>query len=271
MTMPENTFETTARLPQSDRANAPRQGVPSPRTGRQRVSAIDHPFLVTNRNTFSPVSEEYKKLKARVMKMTKQEAFKNVLLVTSSVGGEGKSITAANLALSLARDYDHSVLLIDADTRKPALHSLLNVMPKTGLTDCMADGVDVGEAMIKVGSNNLRFLGAGKKIDNPVELFSSNRMQNLITELKYRYADRYIIIDTPPVLLFAETKIISALSDGIIFVVREGLAPLQHIVEALDSLKDEHLLGVVYNDAGPEGLNGKYPYHSYYSHYHQKK
>jgi exopolysaccharide/PEP-CTERM locus tyrosine autokinase len=249
--------------PQAGEAALPgSNGVQGPR--------VEHAHLVTSRSAFSPVAEEYKKLKARVMRMTKQEPFRNVLLVTSSVGGEGKSVTAANLALSLARDYDHSVLLIDADTRKPSLCGLLNVKPGPGLTDCLMDGLDVSAALVPVGGGNLRFLPAGKRSENPVELFSSHKMAALVAELKHRYPNRYVIIDTPPVLLFAETKVLSALVDGIIFVVREGHAPLEHIVEALDLLKDEHLLGVVYNDAGPEGLSGTYPYHSYYHHYDRK-
>jgi exopolysaccharide/PEP-CTERM locus tyrosine autokinase len=269
----ENTIEKESRLRRSSvTPGQDAQQVPAPRTQpAQPPLRLDHPHLVTSRSSFSPVSEEYKKLKARIMRMTKQEPFRNVLLVTSAVGGEGKSVTAANLALSLARDYDHSVLLVDADTRKPSLPALLNLKPGAGLSDCVADGTDIGSALIKVGNGNLQFLPAGRKNDNPVELFSSQRMRKIISEMKHRYPDRYIIIDTPPVLLFAETKMMSGLVDGIIFVIREGLAPLEHIVEALDLLKDEHLLGVVYNDAGPEGLNGHYPYHSYYHHYDKKK
>ncbi|OGW46615.1 MAG: polysaccharide biosynthesis protein [Nitrospirae bacterium GWC2_57_9] len=269
MSRTENALEKASRIRRSPQpVPAGRNGEPAA-TGAQGAR-IEHPHLVTSRSTFSPVAEEYKKLKARVMRMTKQEPFRNVLLVTSSVGGEGKSVTAANLALSLARDYDHSVVLIDADTRKPSLHTLLNVKPGIGLADCVADDIDIGSALVKVGNGNLQFVPAGKRHENPVELFSSQRMRTVILEMKSRYPDRYIIIDTPPVLLFAETKMISALADGIIFVVREGLAPLQHIIEALDLLKEEQLLGIVYNDAGPEGVNGTYPYHSYYRHYHSR-
>lgn len=247
---------------------APGTRLPQP---SKAAPKIDHPHLVTSRSSFSPVSEEYKKLKARIMRMTKQEPFLNVLLVTSAVGGEGKSVTAANLALSLSRDYDHSVLLVDADTRKPSLHTLLNLKPGLGLTDCLMDDIDIGSALMRAGNGNLQFLAAGKRNDNPVELFSSQRMAALVAEMKNRYRDRYIVIDTPPVLLFAETKMLSALADGIIFVIREGLAPLPHILEALDLLREERLLGVVYNDAGPQGPGHGYPYHSYYSHYHKKK
>ncbi len=267
----EDALEKASRL----RRNPPSRGqVPhngdATGTNNHRNGSIDHPFLVTSRNKFSPVSEEYKKLKARIMRITKQEPFRNLLLVTSSVGGEGKSLTAANLALSLAHDYDHSVLLIDADTRKPSLHTLLNVKPGIGLADCVDNDLDIGSALIRVG-NNLQFLAPGKKIENPVELFSSQKMQTLLAEMKNRYSDRYVIIDTPPVLLFAETKMLSALVDGIIFVVREGRAPLHHILEAIDLLKEERVMGIVYNDAGPEGPRGNYPYHAYYSHYHHNK
>jgi protein-tyrosine kinase len=273
MSRTENALEKASRLRRGETLE-PRNGdaaASDSRPNGSRMGPIDHPLLVTNRNRFSPVSEEYKKLKARVMKMTKQETFRNLMLVTSSVGGEGKSITAANLALSLARDYDHSVLLIDADTRKPSLHSLLNLKPGPGLADCVADDLDPGRAIVRVGNGNLRFLPPGRKLENPVELFSSQKMRKFMFELKGRYPDRYVILDTPPVLLFAETKILSSLADGIIFVVREGFAPLQHVMEALDLLKEERVMGIVYNDAGPEGPGGHYPYHAYYNHYHHKK
>jgi exopolysaccharide/PEP-CTERM locus tyrosine autokinase len=232
------------------------------------VAPIEHPHLIANRKNYvSPVSEEYKKLKARVMKSTKQDPFRNLLLVTSTIGGEGKTITAANLALSLAQDYDHSVLLVDADTRKPSLHTLFNVKSGVGLTDCLVDGLDVGKALITVGTGNLSFLPSGRKMENPVELFGSHKMQKLLTEMKTRYADRYVVIDSPPALLFAETKILCTLVDGIIFVIREGRAPREHLDEALETIKAGQLLGVVYNGAEQDRPAGLSPYNSYYSRY----
>ncbi len=230
--------------------------------------SIDNPYLVAGHGQTTPASEEYKKLKARIVKMTKGESFRNMLLVTSAIGGEGKSITAANLALSLSQEYDHSVLLIDADLRKPSLHKLFNVPPGTGLSDCVENDLDVGSSLVKIGNGNLTLLPAGKQSVNPVELFSSQRMQKALSALKYRYPDRYIIIDTPPVLLFAETKMMSSYVDGVLLVIREGRAPLKHIAEALDALKDEEIIGVVYNGAGPDGFAGRYAsYHAYYADY----
>lgn len=228
---------------------------------------IDNPYLVAFREPASPASEEYKKLKSSIIRMTKQEPQKNMILVTSAVGGEGKSITAANLALSLSQDYDHSVLLIDADQRKPTLHRLLQVTPDRGLSDCIAEDRDIGSAIVTIGNGNLSFLSSGTRKENPVELFSSQRMQKALREMKFRYPDRYIIIDTPPVLLFAETKMFCALVDGIVFVIKEGRAPMSHIVDALDALKGDHLLGIVYNAVAPNGTGDRAAYHSYYSDY----
>jgi protein-tyrosine kinase len=239
------------------------------KNNRQKGKAVDHPLLVTCKRNFSPVSEEYKKLKARIMKMTKQDPFKNLLLVTSTIGSEGKSMTAANLAVSLAQDYDHSVLLIDGDTRKPTLHTFFNVKPEIGLTDCVADGVDVGAALIPIECGKLTFLPAGRKMHDPVELFGSSKMRKTLEEMKNRYHDRYVIIDSPPALLFAETKILGALVDGIIFVIREGKAPVEHLDEAFEILGSDRIMGVVYNDTAPDHLNGSYTYQRYYDHYHK--
>jgi receptor protein-tyrosine kinase/non-specific protein-tyrosine kinase len=144
---------------------------------------------------------------------------------------------------------------------------LFQVAPDSGLSDCVAEDRDIASALITLGNGNLAFLPSGKRIENPVELVSSQRMQKALADIKYRYPNRYIIIDTPPVLLFAETKMMGALADGIIFVVKEGRAPLRHVLDALDALKGENIMGIVYNAAGSEGLNGRSAYHSYYRDY----
>jgi len=231
------------------------------------VTPIDNPYLVAFRQPHSPAAEEYKKLKSSIIRMKKQDPNRNVILVTSAVGGEGKSLTATNLALSLSQDYDHTVLLIDADLRKPTIHTLLQVTPESGLSDCVVEERDIASSLMSVGNANLTFLSSGTRGEDPVELVSSQRMQKVILEIKYRYPDRFIIIDTPPVLLFAETKMMSSLADGIVFVIREGRAPRQHVQDALDALKGENILGIVYNGAEPNVLKGHSSYHSYYRDY----
>jgi len=269
----EKALEEASRLRSDNRETREPHETTAPPERKIRHAAagaapIDNPYLVAYNKPHSPAAEEYKKLKSQIITMTKQDPQKNVILVTSAVGGEGKSVTTANLALSLAQDYDHSVLLIDADMRKPTLHELFQVTPGIGLSDCVAEDLDIGSALITLGNGNLSFLSSGKQgKKNPVELVSSQRMQKALAAMKYRYADRYIIIDTPPVLLFAETKMMSALADGIIFVIKEGRAPLQHVLDALEALRGENIIGIVYNAAESGGLNGRSTYHSYYRDY----
>ncbi len=232
-----------------------------------KATPVDNPYLVVYTDPSSPAAEEYKKLKSAVIRLTKDAPQRNLILVTSAVGGEGKSMTSANLALSMSQEYDHSVMLIDADLRRPSLHRLFQVPTGGGLSDCVAEGRDIGPLLVKVGNGNLSFLPAGKKTENPVELLSSHRMQQALLDMKYRYADRYIIIDTPPALLFAETKALTAVADGIIFVIKEGLAPLKYVSDALGMLEREKVLGIVYNAIESDERIGHAHYHAYYRDY----
>lgn len=228
--------------------------------------SVDNPYLVTVTEPDLPVTEEYRKLKSMVVKLTTRGDFLNTLVVTSSLAAEGKSITALNLAVSLAQEYDHTVLLVDADLRKPSLHEMLGTETPIGLVDCLTDGVDVGEAIIKTGIGRLSLLPAGKRIDNPVELLLSSKLKQLIREVKHRYADRYVIIDTPPLLPFAEVHSLCSISDGVIFVVREGHTPVGDIKESLGMLKDTHVLGVVFNAVEISPMENHYR-HYYYNRY----
>lgn len=223
----------------------------------------DNPYIVTIRDPGSPVSEEYKKLKSMVVKLTRGEHFLNTLMVTSSIGGEGKSVTALNLAISLAQEYDHTVLLVDADLRKPSLHKYMNIDVDRGITECLLGEADLKDVLIKTDIGRLSFLPAGKRVSNPVELLSSHKMQKLVEEMKNRYPERYIIIDTPPILPFAETRALSSFFDGVVFVVKEGKARMQSISEALGLLKGSNVLGMVYNGADSGRPGGYNPYYDY--------
>ncbi len=215
----------------------------------------------------APVAEEYKKLKAMILQMTKRKENINTIMVTSSEPEEGKSLNAINLALVLAQEYNNTVLLVDADLRRPSLHGYLGLEPSIGLTDCLVDEIDVSQALVKVGTSKFSFLPAGRKASNPAELLSSNKMKNLIHEIKCRYRDRYVIIDTPPVLAFAETHVMSSYVDGILFIIKEGVA-YSSVRSALDILDGGNVLGIVFNNASAEQLHGGYSH--YYRYYHEQ-
>jgi protein-tyrosine kinase len=229
----------------------------------------NNPCIVTYANPDSPIAEEYRKLKTVLLRMTRDD-FRNTLMVTSSVSGEGKSVTSANLAVMLAREYGQTVLLIDSDLRRPSLHEYLGMAPRIGLADCLEDRIDAGRAIVKTGIPKLSFMSAGKKVENPGELLSSQRMKEFLLELKHRYQDRYIIIDTPPILLFAETHALSLLVDGVLVVIKEGGVSLKGVTQMFDILKGSSVLGIVYNDASVTSLGGKY-YHHYQHYYHEDR
>lgn len=228
---------------------------------------IDSPFLVAASDPASPVTEQYRKLKSLLVKLTKRGTEQNCMMITSTVGGEGKTLTALNLAVTLAQEYDHTVLLIEADVRRPTILRYLGLENEKGigLTDCIQHNVDVGETLIKTGIGKLTVMPAGAPVSNPVELFSSHRMREVIAEVKNRYPDRFVIVDTTPLLPFAEPHYLASIVDSIVFVVRQNYTPFDKVKEALASVKNHNLLGVVCNDmdAGMIG-NGYYGYYGYY-------
>lgn len=271
----EEAIERAMKLRGERQRTAPEHtGAPADETGGHAQKAAqegrpavevrcDSPYIVALNDQRSQIAEEYRKLRSTVLALTNRgEKFLNTLMITSTVGAEGKSITALNLAITLSRDYDYTALLIDADLRKPSLHKYMNIEPGIGITDCIAGEAELADAIVRTDIGKLSFLPAGRQVENPVELLSSQKMKDLIAQTKNRYADRYIIIDTPPILPFAETRSLSAMVDGVIFVVKERTAASGDISEALGVLKGCNILGIVYNGASEE-LRGNYGYYSY--------
>lgn len=219
-------------------------------SARHGTLSPTNPFLVNLHDPHSPPAEQYRKLKSALVEMTRvQEGFKNSVLVTSSVPSEGKSLTSLNLAISLAQELDHTVLLIDADLRRPALHCFFEIEQGRGLSDVLLGRARIEDTIISTGIGKLSIMRAGASIDNPAELFSSSKMRALVDELKKRYPDRYLIFDSSPVLPFAESRSLAHLVDGVLFVVMERLASQTNVNDAIDSIKGCHLLGLVYNAA----------------------
>ncbi len=223
---------------------------------------LNNPMLLTTMHgDRSPVAEEYNKLRSLVVKLTKGETFLNTIMITSTIGEEGKSLTSLNLAIALAREYDHTVLLVDTDLRRPSLHKQLRIDSKPGLIQCLKDNFPLHKALIKTGLGKLVFLPSGGTLKDPVETLSSNRMKELISELKNRYPERYVIFDTPPSLPFADAQVLAPSVDSTIFVVREGKAKAQDVKEAITNLQGTNLLGVVYNDAKTTARKKHYYYY----------
>lgn len=230
------------------------------------------PYVVTMTAPDSPAAEEYRKLKAMVIKMTKQESSRNSIMVTSCTSSEGKSLLSINLAVSLAQEVGLRALLIDADLRRPSVASYLGIDASTGLVDCLRDGASPSSVIRRTSVPKLDLLPAGQGVRNPVELLSSPKMRSIAEDLRRSYPDRYIIIDTPPILPFAESQIISLLAGGVLLVVREGAVTAAEISEAVNILQGTRILGFVFNDVTGQSMSGRYRhYYRYYAEREQER
>lgn len=235
----------------------------SPGVSRTITINADNRLLPTITEPQSAFSEQYRKLKNSLVRLTNEDKFRNLLMVTSAIPGEGKSLTAVNLAISMAQEYDLTVLLIDADLRRPRIHEYLGFEQTIGLSDCLLDSNDISEAIIKTDISKLSVISAGREVPKPLELFASKKMHELMLQIKNRYNDRYVIIDTPPLLPFAETRTLAHIVDGIVFVVQEGVVPQESVLEAMEILKGCPIMGVVLNDSTSANADS-YHYSRYY-------
>jgi len=218
--------------------------------------------IVCITDPLSSISEQFKKLKARVLNKMSQQDLQNTIMVTSSDVGEGKSIISINLAVALANEIDYTVLLVDTDLRKPAIHKYFGLEPQYGLSDYLTGRATLNDILIKTGIGKLVILPAGTISDNSAELLSSEKMKMLMHELKQRYKDRYIIFDSTPLLVTADPLLLGIHMDGIVFVIQEGRTSQQSAMQSLSLMKGWNVLGVVFNNV-PHYLV-KDHYHYYY-------
>jgi protein-tyrosine kinase len=218
-----------------------------------RTVAVDREVMRQNRlivpgeETEAAVGEGYKLLRTHILHRTKAEGH-NTLMITGPRPGEGKTLTAINLAISIAQEVNHTVLLVDADLRSPSIHRYFGIQPKEGLVDYLTAGVPISELLIHPdGIGKLALLPVGKRIAQGTELISSPLMADLVQELKHFYPNRYVIFDLPPVLTFADALAFAPLVDGIIVVVEAGKTSREDIERCQGMLKKFNLLGFVLN------------------------
>jgi len=213
----------------------------------QPISRRTNPALVTVAHPHSPASEQFRLLKNNILFPEKGNPPKTIM-VTSASPHEGKSFVAANLAVSIAQGIDEYVLLMDCDLRAPTIHTFFGFEGKEGgLSDYLTNTIPLPSVLKKASVNKLTVLTAGQIPSNPSELLSSDQMRRLLHEVKLRYNDRYIIIDTPPPYITSETNAIARFVDGIILVVRQGKTRIKEVADILDIYGSEKVLGVVMN------------------------
>lgn len=173
----------------------------------------------------------------------------NALAVVSPGANEGKTLTAINLAMSLAREVDQTVLLVDADLRKPSIHRFFGYPPDVGLSDHLLSDVPVDRILINPGIDRFVILPGGRPLANSAEMLGSMKMQKLVAELKERYPSRIVIFDLPPVLSLADTLAFAPYVDAALLVVQEHSTRREDIGRAVEMLSSVALIGTVLNQS----------------------
>jgi len=207
-------------------------------------SKVD-PRIVSFHDPKSPVAEQYKILRTNIQAISTKDPVKT-FTITSSVHNEGKTITAINLAVSMAHDLNKKqVLLVDADLRRASITKYLGLKSQAGFADLIANGSDISDALINIGMDNLTILPAGKIPHNPAELLGSIKAKNLINLLKKKYD--YIIFDSPPIISVTDAGLLGPQTDGVIMVIKANRTQkgvVQH-AESLLKQAQAKLLGYI--------------------------
>ncbi|HEM48698.1 MAG TPA: polysaccharide biosynthesis tyrosine autokinase, partial [Caldithrix sp.] len=223
--------------------------------------------LITHLDPKSPVSEAYRTLRTNLQFSKVDHQLKSIL-VTSSGPKEGKSTTAANLAIALAQ-IGQKVVLVDADFRRPVVHSIFGIKKDEGVTNYLMDTIKFDQIVKPTFNENLFVICSGVLPPNPSELLASKAMENLIERLIKDFDT--VIFDSPPVIAVTDAAILSRKVDGTILVVnsgntnRDALIRCNTLLESVGTIP----LGILLNGVNIEGMYGSY-YYYYYHHYYSK-
>jgi len=210
---------------------------------------LQHNIITLTANHYE-LSERFQLFKTQILTKT-QISGDRTILVTSCTDGEGKTFTAVNLAITLAREIDQSVLLVDVNFRHPSVISAFGIQTTEGLTDYLLHNKSIPDLLISPGIEKMTILPLGKTLQNPTEMLGSLKMQHLIEEMKNRYHDRYIVFDGPSILTSVDTLVLSKYIDKTLLVVESGKVAPQQLSDAIKRLGEEKILGIVFNKGKP--------------------
>ncbi len=203
------------------------------------------------------VVDAYRMLRTRVLQRLRQNGWKS-LAVTSPGIGEGKSLTAVNLAISLAREVNHTVLLVDLDLRRPGIHKFFGYQPEHGIADFLFSDIELGDIMFSPSIDRLVVLPGKERYENSSELLSMPRMLEMVEDITTRYPDRIVIFDLPPVLAVDDALAFSPFVDSFLLVIEEGETEAHALSEARELLKHVNVVGSVLNKAEDKSHYGYY-------------
>jgi len=215
----------------------------------------------------SRTADEYRVIKRPIIKNALGQGddrvrHGNLIMITSSLPGEGKTFTSVNLAMSIAMEYDTRVLLVDGDVAHPSMPSILETPHSPGLLDVLTrDDVDVADALIRTNVDRLTLLPAGSRQRRSTELLASEQMAGLLRELASRYADRIIIFDSPPLLATTEARVLATHMGQIVMVVAADATSQHALNQALATIENCDIVLMLLNKASRTDVGTYYGYY----------
>lgn len=231
----------------------------------KRLSA--HGFL-TNADERGKIAEEYRMIKRPLLANAfgpNPVAKGNLVMVSSSLPGEGKSFSAINLAISIAMELDRTVLLVDADVAKPSLPRYLGFQAEHGLLDVLRDDErDLSHVILRTNIEKLSILPAGKTHARATELLASDAMDRLIADVASRYSDRLVLFDSPPILATSEASVLASHMGQIVMVVESEKTPKSALREALSRIEGTcDVVSIILNKSATPTAGDYYGYYGY--------
>ena len=214
-----------------------------------KVIQCDADFLHRNRVISVCTRDEADRLKILRTQIlnTMSEEGKNTLMVTSANPGEGKTLTAINLAISFSHQFNKTILLVDADIKKPTIHRYMGLEDGPGFADCLVDKKTITDGLLNPGMDRIVILRGGTPHTNSAELLGSEKMKSLLRDMKERYPERFIIFDCSPVLTSADPLVMANLVDGILLVVEAEKTTREDVLKVMELFKDKPVIGTVFN------------------------
>ena len=183
----------------------------------------------------------------------------NLIMVTSALSGEGKSFTAVNLAMSIAAELDHTVMLVDADVARPSVLRMLGLPPGPGLLDLLEGRAEMSNVLLRTNVDKLTILPSGSPHPRATELLASEAMRQLLADMATRYQDRIIIFDSPPLLLTTESRVLASHMGQIVVVVHAGKTLQSDVTHALSTIESCPVRMMLLNKAA-SNVHGNYGY-----------
>ena len=210
----------------------------NPNEVHARIVMLSEPHIVG--------CEQYRTLRTQLFQ-TAEHQLTQVIVVTSALAGEGKTSTTLNLAFAIAQSPNRRVLVIDGDLRRPSVGSYLNLKPAQGFGEVLTGKANVFDALTRIADQELYVLSVKSGTDVPTEMLTGEHYPNMLKALREHFD--FILIDSPPVMPFADARLLANHADGVMMVVRAGFAPYETVEQATAAMNSHRLIGAVLNGA----------------------